>query len=1152
MMIRLHVALFVAMALTCNHALPAHAEVLEANNLQQSQDSETNASEDSTDQTNSVEVSVAAIEKVKRQATEEEQLDEETRSQVNELCDKALASLKEAEAMAAKTAALQEELNKAANAADAVQENAVEPTAEPVSIDELNPDEVRALISSVDQEVGAARERMQNVSAEIERRAERRKVLPDALAHCREQLAKVQETLKQPAEGDTSLLAAARRLYHLARNEVLNKELLLINQQSRTFEATSRLWLARRDTADKQLASATEKQNRITGLAAKAQQEEAAQQAREARKAAANAHPAVKEAAADSAELAEKNQEIVYRIQQVQIRLAEAQELERTMKQRLEDVTKRASAAKNMPAIGAMLRSQQDQLPGLGPYRLRLRNRPVETSQLSLDIYEWELLRSEVLHVDKAVERALLKMEAAREESMHEYVEAELRRVLEDKSHILAELISNANDCMARLEELETAENGVVKSTEELAAFIAEQVLWVRSAPTFSVEDLQYAQGFATNYDGRKDQVASLALLLKTDIYEHPANWGFAAVMFVALLGGFRKARAILKNRGEVAAKPTATLFRPTVDAALATVFLALPAPMLLAFVGWRLYQAPSSLAYATGWALLLYAGVYAMLNLVRLASRSDGLGACHFGWDAKGLAEISRTTRWLQFLVLPPLALAVGVEIAHDQASVNAIGRISLIASLLILCGLSFRLFRKKGPLAIALHASAKNSWSARAVRILAPLVTLTALGLIVGSAIGYHYTSVQLTRRIFVSCVFVFACLSLRSLLMRWLLVSYRRAAMQRARAKRQALLESQGNNAGENPVVEVEEHVSLSDINQQARKLVAVGAALAFVTSMWFVWSDVLPALGIFSRFELWASGLISADPDAGPVYITLLDVFWAVAIFALTIFAGRNLPGLLEIAVLQRLPLDAGARYAASSVTCYLIMVVGVALGMRQIGVGWHSVQWLVAAMTVGLGFGLQEIFANFVSGIILLFERPARVGDTVTIGSITGTVTKIRIRATTILDWDNKELIVPNREFVTGNLVNWTLSNANLRLVIKVGVAYGSDTRLATELLYQVAAESTNVLAEPEPVVVFNEFGDSSLNFELRLFVSDLSMYRRLRHELHMAIDDIFKQHGIEIAFPQCDLHVRSIPQAIRKSFSTQGPSEVPQRRDEAA
>jgi small-conductance mechanosensitive channel len=132
--------------------------------------------------------------------------------------------------------------------------------------------------------------------------------------------------------------------------------------------------------------------------------------------------------------------------------------------------------------------------------------------------------------------------------------------------------------------------------------------------------------------------------------------------------------------------------------------------------------------------------------------------------------------------------------------------------------------------------------------------------------------------------------------------------------------------------------------------------------------------------------------------------------------------------------------------------YSIAVIGVTLLFWLIGIGWLSLQWLIAAMTVGLGFGLQEIFAIFVSGLILLFERPVRIGGTVTLNNITGTVSRIRIRATTILDWYNRELIVPNRAFVTDNLINWTLTNPDLRMILKVGIAFGSDTRKATELL----------------------------------------------------------------------------------------------------
>ena len=165
-----------------------------------------------------------------------------------------------------------------------------------------------------------------------------------------------------------------------------------------------------------------------------------------------------------------------------------------------------------------------------------------------------------------------------------------------------------------------------------------------------------------------------------------------------------------------------------------------------------------------------------------------------------------------------------------------------------------------------------------------------------------------------------------------------------------------------------------------------------------------------------------------------------------------------------------------------------MIVGVVLAFGAIGIGWSKVQWLAAAITVGLGFGLQEIFANFVSGLIILFERPVRVGDMITVGGISGRVARLRIRATTIVDWDRKELIIPNKEFVTGQIINWTLTEQTLRIVIPVGIAYGSDTKLAEETLLRVAHDDPEVLDDPAPSVVFSEFGDSALIFNLRVFI----------------------------------------------------------------
>jgi potassium efflux system protein len=194
---------------------------------------------------------------------------------------------------------------------------------------------------------------------------------------------------------------------------------------------------------------------------------------------------------------------------------------------------------------------------------------------------------------------------------------------------------------------------------------------------------------------------------------------------------------------------------------------------------------------------------------------------------------------------------------------------------------------------------------------------------------------------------------------------------------------------------------------------------------------------------------------------------------------------------------------------------------------MIGITWNKIQWLAAAITVGIGFGLQEIFANFVSGLILLFERPVRVGDVITAGEVTGTVTRIQMRATTIRNWDQQEMVIPNKDLITGQVINWTLSNDVSRLSITVGVSYDADVKRASELLLKIARETPNVRKEPAPFVTFEEFGDSTLNLVLRAYVS-IEVRLGTKDKLHNAILDEFRAAGIEIAYPQRDLHVRSV------------------------
>lgn len=223
------------------------------------------------------------------------------------------------------------------------------------------------------------------------------------------------------------------------------------------------------------------------------------------------------------------------------------------------------------------------------------------------------------------------------------------------------------------------------------------------------------------------------------------------------------------------------------------------------------------------------------------------------------------------------------------------------------------------------------------------------------------------------------------------------------------------------------------------------------------------------------------------------------------------------------------MDKGARYAIVIISRYAATLIGLILVCRLLGFSWSSVQWLAAGLTVGLGFGLQEIFANLVSGIIILFERPIRMGDLVTVNGTTGRVTKMQIRATTITDADMKELIVPNKRFITDEVTNWTLSDPVTRFIVPIGISYESDPTEAHDLLMKVAEEHPLVLREPAPSVVFVGFGDSTLDFEVKVYIAQREHFPTALHELNIAIERACRDAKIEIAFPQQELHIRSLP-----------------------
>lgn len=264
------------------------------------------------------------------------------------------------------------------------------------------------------------------------------------------------------------------------------------------------------------------------------------------------------------------------------------------------------------------------------------------------------------------------------------------------------------------------------------------------------------------------------------------------------------------------------------------------------------------------------------------------------------------------------------------------------------------------------------------------------------------------------------------------------------------------------------------------------------------------------------------------SSGETTITLGTLIYLSAFAILLFVITAKLRTWIVTKLLSTSRVDIGVRHAVASLVRYVIVTVGMVIILQTAGIDLSTLTVLAGALGIGIGFGLQNITNNLVSGIILLFERPIKIGDRIEVGDVHGDVVRISMRATTVVTNDNIAVIVPNSDFITGRVTNWSYTDRDVRFSIPVGVSYGSDPETIRRLLLEVAEAHPGVLRQPKPDVLFEEFGESSLNFALRVWTREfITTPGVLRSQLNFMISRIFKENGIEIPFPQRDLHVRS-------------------------
>jgi potassium efflux system protein len=700
---------------------------------------------------------------------------------------------------------------------------------------------------------------------------------------------------------------------------------------------------------------------------------------------------------------------------------------------------------------------------------------------------------------------------------------AALESLLRERAELLELLEPVLQRRVQALERGESTLQQQIDATHALRQLLDRYLLWTPShAPLDSSWFERVPEGLSDLV--KPSRLATTLELARDEIAESPLRWAAALVLLIGSIELRRRAPAQIREHEALTRQIGADHIGVTLDALLWTLAAALPGPAALAMLGNLLQNAGSPGRYSdsVGRACLVLVLPLFAIQTLRWSAIEQGLGHAHLRWMRARRIALRRAVPRAAALVMPmyfvsALAFIRNLDLPNDVQARTAI---------VVACGaLAWTFWRllDTGQIWVVRGVETEPSTLRRLLRGLLPLNFLFVAGLALA---GYVY-SAGLVLGAWIASISVIITVGLAvGLLGRWFLVGERRLALRRLE-EQQSATSATSDEGGREPG---KADITLEQVNAQTQSILRMLRIGLVTLGLVWVWSGVLPAITRLDEIVLWTFSDVGADGLPTTMPVSLMGALFGCLALALTVVASRNLPGLIELGLLSQTSIDAASRYAITSILRYLLVIAGTLLGLELFGLRWSQLQWMAAALTVGLGFGLQEIFANFVSGLILLVERPFRVGDVISVGDLTGRVTRIRTRATTILDFDNREIVVPNKSFITGQLLNWTLSDTTTRVTIKVGVAYGTAAELVHRLLLEVASAHPLVLGDPEPRSWFLAFGASSLDFELRVFVGNLNDRLQVQSELHAQIARRFAEHAIEIAFPQMDVHVRDLPQ----------------------
>lgn len=779
-------------------------------------------------------------------------------------------------------------------------------------------------------------------------------------------------------------------------------------------------------------------------------------------------------------------------------------------------IEEQISALQGTLVLSRIIQQQKQKLPT----NLNIQGLSKQIADLRVQIFDITQKRNELYDLDAYI----AKVESDEGEKFTNTEKIQLTNLLTERRKMSSDLIKSLNNQLNLAISLELTQQQITQISDQIQSKLEQQSFWVKSNNPINLDWFaELPRAFISQVDGIVKKIGL------------PTNYSNLPYLLMYCLGLFVVGGAIFKFKDRIKqrlSKINGEINRLKYDnqwntpqALLLTAFLTLSGTLwflaICQMLGFFFMKNPTEF---WDWSFSM-AGYWWFFTFWLSLFRPNGIFVRHFEFSQQSAVRFQSVIKRIVVAVVLLLNTSVFSNVTDYGLANDVIGQVNTIVSLLFCIIIIAPRFKN----VLRSYEDEKKNHNHIIVKIVQFGLQIIPVGLVLLVALGYYYTALNLIQHLINSYIAWCVWWLIRQVIYRGITVSSRRLAHRRLEEKlRQKQAGFNDGSTSDDVVVlnEKEEGLALNEVRSQLLRFADLFIWTALIGIFYYVWSDLVTVASYLREVTLWQQ---TTTTEAGTVTesITLFNLLVALVIVGITYVLVRNISGILEVLIFSRVNLSQGTPYTITTLLTYIFIAIGGAWAFATLGMSWSKLQWLFAALSVGLGFGMQEIFANFVSGIILLFERPIRVGDTVTINGVSGTVAKIRIRAITLIDFDRKEVIVPNKSFVTGQVINWALSNTMTRLVINVGVAYGSNLELVKKLLLQAANEQTTVLKDPEPRAYFLSFGASTLDHELRVYVAQLAERTNTIDSLNRRINELFAENNIDIAFNQLDVFIKN-------------------------